>query len=183
MIFTELPIKGLVLIQPRIFEDDRGYFFESFNKDEMKQNGIIEEFVQDNQSCSKKNVLRGLHYQVPPHAQGKLVRVITGSVLDVAVDIRKNSPFFGKYYSIILDDKEKKMLYIPPGFAHGFVSLEDNTVFSYKCTALYHPASERTILWNDSHVNIDWGVFDPIIAKKDFEGDSFAKYSLFPQFE
>ena len=124
MIFHSLEIGGLLLIEPKVYEDHRGYFFESFNEAVMKQNGIAEVFVQDNQSCSKKNVLRGLHFQTPPFAQGKLVRVIQGAVLDIAVDIRKNSPTFGKHVSVRLDGLGKKMFWIPPGFAHGFLSLE-----------------------------------------------------------
>ena len=128
------PIKDLLILEPKVFEDDRGYFFESFNKKKLEDLGINVEFVQDNQSLSNKNVLRGLHFQVPPFAQGKLVRVIKGSVLDVAVDIRKESETYGQYFSVILSEQNKKMFWIPPGFAHGFLTLEDQTIFSYKCS-------------------------------------------------
>lgn len=167
------PISDLFVIQPRVFEDPRGYFFESYNSALFKQHHIDADFVQDNQSLSQKNVLRGLHFQNPPYAQGKLVRVITGSVLDVAVDIRKNSPTYGKQYSIVLNEKNKTMLWIPPGFAHGFLTLEDNTIFSYKCTNLYHKASEDSIIWNDPDIGIDWGTSTPILSEKDKEAKFF----------
>ncbi len=169
-IFMQLvstPIADLFIIQPKIFEDERGHFFESYNAAVFKENNINAEFVQDNQSLSQKSVLRGLHFQNPPYAQGKLVRVITGSVLDVAVDIRKNSPTYGKHFSIILNQENKTMLWIPPGFAHGFLTLEDNTIFSYKCTNLYNKASEGSILWNDPDINIDWGIASPLLSDKD----------------
>lgn len=167
------PISDLFVIQPKVFEDPRGYFFESYNQTVFKQHHIDADFVQDNQSLSQKNVLRGLHFQNPPYAQGKLVRVITGSVLDVAVDIRKDSPTYGKYYSLVLDDKKKNMLWIPPGFAHGFLTLEDHTVFSYKCTNLYHKASEDSIIWNDPDIGIDWGTTTPLLSEKDKEAKFF----------
>jgi dTDP-4-dehydrorhamnose 3,5-epimerase len=169
-------ISGLLLIKPSVFEDNRGLFFESYNKEKMLQFGLDENFVQDNQSVSSRNVLRGLHFQKPPFAQGKLVRVVQGSALDVAVDLRKSSPTYGQWESIELSQENKLMLWIPEGFAHGFVSLVDNTVFVYKCTNVYNKASEATILWNDTDLNIDWKVKHPILSEKDLEGMSFTDF-------
>lgn len=169
MIFEKLPLEGLVLITPRIFNDTRGYFFESYNKDVFLKNGIDVEFAQDNQSLSFKNALRGLHFQNPPYEQGKLVRVISGSVKDVVVDLRKNSPTFRKHFSIALSSKENKMLWIPPGFAHGFATLEDNTIFFYKCTKIYNKQSESGIAYNDSSLDINWGITNPVISAKDMD--------------
>jgi len=167
-------IKGLLLINPRIFEDDRGLFFESFN--ERKYNEIVGSeinFVQDNISVSKKYVLRGLHFQKPPFAQGKLVTVLKGSVLDVAVDLRKNSVTYGKYELVELSDKNKLQFWIPPGFAHGFCALEDDTIFSYKCSNYYSLEHEETIIWNDPDLAIDWKIIDPIVSEKDKIGKDF----------
>jgi dTDP-4-dehydrorhamnose 3,5-epimerase len=166
-------IEGLITIHPSVFSDERGYFLESFNENDFNQFVFEIKFVQDNESRSMKNVLRGLHFQNPPHAQGKLVRVIKGSVLDVVVDLRKNSKTYGQHKKIVLSEKEKNQFYIPPGFAHGFCSLEDETIFSYKCTEYYHPEAESCILWNDESLNIDWEVNDPILSKKDMNGISF----------
>lgn len=166
-------ISDLFIIQPKVFEDPRGYFYESYNRAFFEQNNIHAEFVQDNQSLSQKNVLRGLHFQNPPYAQGKLVRVISGSVLDVAVDIRKSSPTYGRHHSVVLSGKNKTMFWIPPGFAHGFLTLEDNTIFAYKCTNLYNKASEDAIIWNDPDVGIDWGTTDAILSEKDKEAKFF----------
>lgn len=160
-------IEGLLIIRPKVFEDDRGHFFESFNKNIFLKNGLALEFVQDNQSLSNKNVLRGLHFQSPPYAQGKLIRVIKGSVLDVAVDIRKSSPTYGKNIVINLSEQNKIMFYIPEGFAHGFLTLEDNTIFSYKCTNFFNKESEGSLLWNDLDLNINWGITNPILSDKD----------------
>ena len=154
MVFKKTNISGVVICKPKIFGDERGYFFESFNKKKLEDIGIKESFVQDNQSLSNKNVLRGLHFQAPPFAQGKLVRVINGSVLDIAVDIRKESPTYGKYFSVILSEQNKKMFWIPPGFAHGFSSLKADTIFSYKCTNYYNKESEDSLYWNDSDLAI-----------------------------
>ncbi|MBT6439995.1 MAG: dTDP-4-dehydrorhamnose 3,5-epimerase, partial [Flavobacteriales bacterium] len=163
-----------------IFEDERGYFFESYNENQFNKVGIICHFIQDNQSKSQKGVLRGLHFQNPPYAQGKLVRVISGSVLDVAVDIRKKSPTYGQHFSIELTEQNKTMLWIPPGFAHGFATLENNTIFSYKCTNLYNKESEKCIFWNDQNLNIDWQLNSPILSKKDINGTPFQEFvSLF----
>ncbi len=172
----ETKIKDLLIIKPKVFADTRGYFFESYNADTFKQNGITANFVQDNQSLSNTGVLRGLHFQAPPFDQGKLVRVITGAVLDVAVDIRKNSPTYGEHVSIELTEENKSMFYIPPGFAHGFLTLRDNTIFSYKCTNVYHKASEGCVLWNDTDLNIDWNVSNPILSEKDLVGTIFKDF-------
>jgi len=167
MKFTTTPLEGLLIIQPDVFDDDRGYFFESYNHEKFLTAGLDLKFVQDNESKSKKGVLRGLHFQAPPFAQGKLVRVISGSAMDVAVDIRKNSPTYGKWTSVVLTDKNKLMFWVPAGFAHGFITLEDDTVFFYKCTNVYNKASEGGIIWNDTDLNIDWGIGDPSVSEKD----------------
>lgn len=161
------PIEGLLEIEPTVFQDARGYFFESWNEQKFRAVGLDFRFVQDNESCSEKGVLRGLHFQVAPHAQGKLVRVVRGAVLDVAVDIRPTSATFGKHYALVLSAENKKQFWIPPGFAHGFLTLEDNTIFAYKCTDYYHKDSERSLLWNDPALGIDWGIANPILSDKD----------------
>ncbi|WP_215238354.1 dTDP-4-dehydrorhamnose 3,5-epimerase [Dyadobacter helix] len=166
MHIRETSISGLIEFTPRIFEDERGLFFESFNSASFEQYGLPTNFVQDNQSFSKKGVVRGLHFQNAPFAQGKLVRVISGRVLDVAVDIRPESPTFGKYEVFELTGERNNMAYIPEGFAHGFAALEDS-IFSYKCTNVYNKQSESGILWNDPSLNIDWGVANPIVSEKD----------------
>ena len=170
MTVEETYLKGCYIISPKIFEDERGYFFESFNKQVFeKETGISTNFVQDNQSKSNKGVLRGLHFQTGEHGQAKLVSVIKGKVMDVCVDIRKESLTFGKHFTIILDDQEHKQLYIPRGFAHGFLVLEDDTIFSYKCDNFYNKQSESGILFNDKNLNIDWGFpkDQMIISEKD----------------
>jgi dTDP-4-dehydrorhamnose 3,5-epimerase len=166
MKFNKTSLPDVLLINPSIFGDDRGHFFESFNSEIWKSQGLTSEFVQDNQSFSKKGVIRGLHFQNSPHAQGKLVRVIMGKVLDVAVDLRPESPTFGKYELFELDAENGNMVYIPEGFAHGFAALEDS-IFQYKCTGLYNKASEGGLRWNDPSLNIAWGVEDPIVSEKD----------------
>ena len=176
MIFTKTPIEGLIIIEPKVFEDERGYFYESYNQQIFKQNGINISFVQDNQSLSQRGVLRGLHFQHPPHAQAKLIRVISGSVLDVAVDLRKSSPTYGKYEAIKLSAQNKKVLLIPEGFAHGFLTLEDNTIFSYKCSNFYNAASEDAIFWNDETLNINWSIDDPILSEKDNMAKKFISF-------
>ena len=175
MEITTTPLDGLLVLRPKVFRDARGWFLESFN-DKLFQEatGTAPRFVQDNESRSQAGVLRGLHFQAVPHAQGKLVRVIVGAVLDVCVDIRTASPTFGEHVKVLLSASERTMLWIPPGFAHGFVALEENTVFTYKCTAPYHPAAERTILWNDQDLAIDWGVVDPIVSARDRDGFAFS---------
>lgn len=174
---TNYTIEGLISFCPKTFEDNRGFFFESFNQ-ELFDNlvGRKINFVQDNQSTSKKNVLRGLHFQQPPYAQGKLVRVISGRVIDVAVDLRKNSTTYGQHVAVELSAENNIVLWIPEGFAHGFVALEDNTVFSYKCTNYYNKSSEDCLMWNDAILNIDWKIDEPIISEKDKEGKSFKNY-------
>jgi dTDP-4-dehydrorhamnose 3,5-epimerase len=160
-------IDGLLVVEPDIFEDPRGYFFESFHREKLSQLGLAADFVQDNESLSQKGVLRGLHFQRPPFAQGKLVRVVKGSVLDVALDIRKGSPSYGKSASRILSESNKLMMWIPVGFAHGFLTLEDNTIFQYKCTGYYNRSSEAAIRWNDPDLAIDWGIDQPSLSEKD----------------
>lgn len=160
-------IDGPLVIQPKVFYDERGYFYESYNNEAFIKAGIDVTFVQDNQSLSQKGAVRGLHFQAPPYEQGKLVRVIKGAVYDVVVDIRKNSPTYGKYYGIELTEENFTMFWIPPGFAHGFSTLKDDTVFAYKCTNLYNKPSEGGILWNDAHLAIDWNVENPIVSDKD----------------
>ena len=176
MNLTKTDIEGLIIIEPQIFKDSRGAFFESWNAKKFKQLGINEDFVQDNQSVSSKGVLRGLHFQNPPYAQAKLVRVIEGSVLDVAVDLRKNSPTYGKHVSVILSEQNNKSFFIPKGFAHGFLSLEDNTVFNYKCSDYYNKESEGSLLWNDEDLKIDWQIDNPLVSKKDLQGDFFKNF-------
>jgi len=176
MEILETGIPDLLIVKPQVFEDHRGYFFESYNKEKFLQKGIDQNFVQDNESKSARNVLRGLHFQKPPFAQGKLVRVMKGAVLDVAVDIRKMSPTYGKWASIVLSESNKWMYWIPPGFAHGFVTLEDDTVFFYKCTNMYNKASEGSIRWNDPDLNIDWGVSEPLLSDKDREAPLFRDF-------
>lgn len=162
-------IEGILLLKPRVFYDERGYFFESWNAEIFHKAGIHATFVQDNQSKSSKNVLRGLHFQKPPYEQGKLVRVVQGRVLDIAVDIRKNSPTYGKSVAVELNSTDHVMLWIPPGFAHGFLSLEDDTLFLYKCTSVYHKESEQGIIWNDPDLALDWGTAHPTVSAKDLE--------------
>ncbi len=156
MNFIETSIPGLILIEPKVWKDDRGYFYESFNKQTFRDAGIAEEFVQDNQSFSQRGTLRGLHGQANPYAQGKLVRVISGKVIDVAIDIRKSSPTYGQHLTFELSAENFKMLWVPPGFLHGFATLEDNTIFTYKVTNLYNKESEIGVRWDDTQLNIDW---------------------------
>jgi len=172
-ILQQPKISGLKLLQPSVFNDARGYFFESYNYETFKNLGIEDVFLQDNQSFSKKNVIRGLHFQAPPFAQAKLVRVIKGSVWDVAVDLRKNSPTYGQHFSVELNEENQLQFYIPVGFAHGFVALEENTIFAYKCSNIYHKDSERTILFNDKDLNINWKIENPIVTDKDLQGVCF----------
>lgn len=169
-------IEGLLVIQPKVFGDERGYFFESFRDDVLNNHGVSSKFVQDNQSKSNKGILRGLHFQKAPHAQGKLVRVVKGSVLDIALDIRTNSPTYGHHFSIELNEVNKTIFYIPPGFAHGFLTLEDNTLFSYKCTNYYNLESEDSVLWNSESLNIDWGIENPILSEKDKTAPNFTDF-------
>lgn len=168
---TSTDIEGLLIINPKKFLDERGFFYESFNIHIYKELiGSEFNFVQDNVSVSKKNVLRGLHFQHSPMAQGKLVSVLNGRVLDVAVDLRKDSITFGKHFKIELSSENGLQFWIPPGFAHGFVSLEENTVFNYKCTNYYSPEHEETLAWDDIDLSINWQINNPIISKKDLVG-------------
>jgi dTDP-4-dehydrorhamnose 3,5-epimerase len=176
MEIIKTPIHGLLVINPNIFGDKRGYFFESWSKKSYQNIGLDLEFVQDNQSFSQKGVLRGLHFQNPPFAQGKLVRVIKGAVLDVVVDIRNDSITYGQYFSVRLSEENKKVFWIPPGFAHGFVALEDDTVFTYKCTEVYNKDSEGALIWNDTDLNVDWGVKSPLVSAKDMLAVSFKDF-------
>lgn len=169
-------IEGPLIIQPRVFGDHRGHFFESFRKDVMQQHGVDLDFVQDNQSMSAKGILRGLHFQSEPHAQGKLVRVLQGAVIDVAVDIRRSSPTYGQHVKVELSAENKTMFWVPPGFAHGFVTLQDETIFVYKCTDYYHVESEGAVRWNSPELNIDWGVEDPILSEKDKHATLFSEF-------
>jgi dTDP-4-dehydrorhamnose 3,5-epimerase len=152
------PIPGLLIIEPRIFPDDRGYFYESYNQKNYEAAGIKGDFVQDNQSFSQKGTLRGLHGQADPYAQGKLVRVIKGRVMDVAVDIRKASPTYGQHFTIELSGDNHTQFWVPPGFLHGFVTLEDDTIFTYKVTNFYDKASEIGVIWNDPTLAVGWGI-------------------------
>ncbi len=176
MQLIETKIKDLIIIQPNVFEDSRGYFFESYNKEQFAKLGVNATFVQDNQSLSNKDVLRGLHFQAAPFAQGKLVRVIQGAVLDVAVDIKKNSPTYGDHVTVELNETNKTMFYIPPGFAHGFVTLQNNTIFTYKCTNVYHKEVEGCLLWNDPKLNINWNCSNPLVSDKDQLGEVFTNF-------
>lgn len=176
MEIIKTPIEGLLVIRPKIFGDDRGYFFESWSHQAYKDIGLDLNFIQDNQSLSQKGVLRGLHFQKPPFAQGKLVRVVKGSVIDVAVDIRKKSVTYGQHFSIKLSGENKKVFWIPEGFAHGFIALEDDTIFNYKCTGVYNKSSEGALIWNDSDLNIDWRVDIPLVSDKDKLAISFKDF-------
>lgn len=175
-IIEQPTIPHLKLLQPAIYNDERGYFFESYNQETFKKLGIEDVFVQDNQSLSKKNVIRGLHLQTPPFAQAKLVRVMQGAVLDVAVDLRKNSPTYGQHFSIILSEENQLQFYIPVGFAHGFATLEANTLFAYKCSHVYHKDAEKSILYNDKDLNINWNIENPIVAEKDLQAVCFKDF-------
>jgi len=169
MKIEETPLEGSVLFKPKVIEDHRGYFFESFKAKDLVDNGLYFDFVQDNESKSQKGVLRGLHYQKGTHAQTKLVRVISGSVLDVIVDMRPSSSTFGEHFKVILSEHNKWQLLVPRGFAHGFLVLEDNTIFSYKCDNYYHKGAERGVLFKDEDLKIDWGMTNDalILSEKD----------------
>ena len=170
-------IDGIMIFEPKVFQDTRGYFKESYN--EKTFNNFIDDeitFIQDNISESNRHVLRGLHFQAPPYAQGKLIQVIKGSVIDIAVDLRKASNTFGKHVKVEISSKNHRQLWIPPGFAHGFVALEDHTIFSYKCTNYYSKNHEMDLLWNDVDLDINWGVENPIISEKDKNAHSFKNF-------
>jgi dTDP-4-dehydrorhamnose 3,5-epimerase len=175
---TELP--DVLLIEPRVFSDDRGFFFESWNRRAFAAAGLVAEFVQDNHSRSARNVLRGLHYQIQ-HAQGKLVRVCAGEVFDVAVDVRKSSPTFGRWTGATLSAQNKHMLWIPPGYAHGFLVLSEAADFLYKTTDYWYPEHERTLLWNDPALRIGWPLNgQPLVAAKDAAGRPLASADIYP---
>lgn len=165
--FRELDIPGIILVQPKVFGDERGAFMETYKLSDFAAAGIKERFVQDNHSMSSRDVLRGLHYQKSPMQQGKLVRCIRGRVFDVAVDIREGSPTFGRWVDVELSGDNNLMLYIPPGFAHGFVVLSDTAEVVYKCTNEYSSEHERGVIWNDPDIRIDWPVKNPIVSEKD----------------
>lgn len=165
--FNPLSIPDVILIEPRVFLDERGFFIETYKYSDFAQAGIKEYFVQDNHSSSTKGVLRGLHYQKHPKAQGKIIRTIKGKIFDVAVDIRKGSPYYGKWVEVELSKENNKMLYIPAGFAHGFLVLSDIAEITYKCTEEYSLENERGIIWNDNTINIKWPVSNPILSEKD----------------
>jgi dTDP-4-dehydrorhamnose 3,5-epimerase len=177
---TPLSIPEVLLLEPMVFSDERGFFFESFNQDLFEEaTGLSPNFVQDNHSQSTKGVLRGLHYQLPPKAQGKLIRVIQGEVFDVAVDIRKESPTFGNWVSEILSAKNKKQLWIPEGFAHGFLTLSDTAELIYKTTNYYAPNLDRSICWNDSDIGIDWPNTEPTLSNKDVDAATLQGAEMF----
>jgi len=165
--FKRLEIPDIILIEPKVLGDNRGFFMETYKYSEFKRNGIEYNFVQDNHSKSQKGVLRGLHYQLKPMEQGKLVRCVRGRIWDVAVDIRKGSPWYGKWVAVEISEENKLMLWIPPGFAHGFVALEDDTEVIYKVTKEYSPEHDRGIIWNDPDLAIDWPIKNPILSEKD----------------
>jgi dTDP-4-dehydrorhamnose 3,5-epimerase len=178
IIETEIP--GVMIIEPRVFGDERGFFMETWQRKTFAENGIDFDFVQDNHSLSGKGILRGLHYQLR-QPQGKLVRVIAGEVFDVAVDIRQGSPFFGKWVGATLSSENKRIFWVPPGFAHGFYVLSEQAEFVYKCTDFYAPEYERCIIWNDTELNIAWPLHgEPILSDKDKKGLRFADADVFP---
>lgn len=168
-------IEGLAVIEPRIFRDSRGYFFESFSERDFAEQVAPVRFVQDNESKSSYGVVRGLHFQKPPHAQAKLVRVVKGRVLDVAVDLRTGSPTYGKHFAVELSEENHRQFFIPKGFAHGFSVLSEEVVFQYKCDNYYAPQSEGSVLWNDPQIGVDWGIpeEDIILSEKDKKGPLF----------
>jgi len=168
-LFKNLDIPEVILIEPKVFPDERGFFLESYKSSDFFNAGITENFVQDNHSKSKYGVLRGLHFQKNPKAQGKLVRCISGKIFDVAVDLRKNSPNYGKWVGEILSEENKKMLYIPKGFAHGFCVLSSDAEIIYKCTEEYFPEYDAGIMWNDKSIGIDWPITHPLISEKDYK--------------
>jgi len=177
---TTTPLSGLLILEPRVFADERGFFLESYNERALAGLGIRERFVQDNHSCSRRNVLRGLHYQIQ-QAQGKLVRVIAGEVLDVAVDLRRSSPTFSQWQAVRLSGENKLMLWIPPGFAHGFRVTSDQAHVLYKATDYYAPEFERTLAWDDPDLKINWELEGaPIVSPKDQNGVSFRNAETFP---
>ena len=166
-------LEGVLLVTPQVFGDDRGFFMETYNQQKAKDLGLPDTFVQDNHSKSSKGVLRGLHYQAPQW-QGKLVRVVSGEIYDVAVDIRDGSPTFGEWVGFTLNADNKQQLYVPEGFAHGFVVTSDTAEVVYKCTSLYEPSQEGSVLWNDPEIGIDWPIDEPLLSQKDMDGQKLA---------
>lgn len=167
MTIKETPLQGLLIIEPKVIRDDRGYFFESFRKSILSDRGIDIDFVQDNESMSNKGTIRGLHLQAPPFGQDKLLRVVRGSIYDVVVDVRKDSPTYGQSYGVELNGSNNLLFFIPQGFAHGFCCLEDQTIVQYKCSDYYDKDSEMGILWNDTALGIDWPTNNPVVSDKD----------------
>ena len=176
MELIETGIESLLIVQSQVFHDSRGFFFEGYNKKSWAEAGLDLDIVQTNISESQAGVVRGLHFQNPPYAQGKLIRVLKGAVLDVAVDIRKNSKSYGKHFAIELNEENKDALWVPPGFAHGFKTLKDNTLFYYDCTGQYHKESEGILRWNDPDLDINWEIESPIISEKDDGAPSFKNF-------
>ena len=182
MIFTPTKLTDVMVIEPQLFGDDRGFFMETYHQKKFLEAGIDVDFVQDNHSKSKQGILRGLHYQIQ-QPQGKLVRVVAGEVYDVAVDMRKSSPTFGQWVGEYLSDDNKKMLWVPPGFAHGFYVLSESAEFVYKCTELYAPEHERSLLWSDKALGISWPLVNgetPLLAAKDESGTPFSQADCYP---
>jgi len=165
--FSSTPIDGLMIIQPRVFSDDRGFFLESYKQSDFTSHGIHEEFVQENLSRSVRNTIRGLHYQLQPHGQGKLVQVVRGTAWDVAVDLRKDSPTYGQWYGIELSEEDQTLFWLPAGFAHGFAALSETVDFLYKVTSEYCREAERAVRWNDPEIGIQWPVDQPLLSEKD----------------
>jgi dTDP-4-dehydrorhamnose 3,5-epimerase len=182
MNISQTPIEGLLVIEPTVWPDSRGYFFESFQQERYEQAGITTRLVQDNEAFSGKGVLRGLHYQLPPMAQAKLVRAVKGSLLDVAVDIRPDSATYGQHHAIILSDENKLQFYIPPGFAHGYLCLSEEVIFSYKCSNYYSKNDEGGIRFDDATLNIDWqfDLAQAIISEKDLQLPDFGTHRKWP---
>jgi len=176
MKLIETGIDSLLIVQSDVFHDSRGFFFEGYNRKTWAEAGLDLDIVQTNISESQAGVVRGLHFQNPPYAQGKLIRVLKGAVLDVAVDIRKGSESYGKHFAIELNEENKNALWVPPGFAHGFKTLRDNTLFYYDCTGAYHKESEGSLRWNDPDLDINWEIESPIISEKDAVAPSFKNF-------
>lgn len=176
----ETSMDGLYLLEPQVFEDERGYFMESFRADQFKEYGFESDFLQDNHSCSKKGVVRGMHFQWDK-PQGKLIRVTRGAAQVVEVDLRKGSPHFGNYKSFVLNETNKHILWVPPGFANGFVALEDNTEMQYKCTAVWNPDAENNIKWDDPTLDIKWHIQNPVVSERDSNALSFEQWISLPE--
>lgn len=178
MTIQEAPLKGLLIVEPRLFPDPRGYFFESYRHDKLREAGFMHSFVQDNESKSQKGVIRGLHLQNPPHAQDKLIRVVQGAILDVAVDVRKDSPTYGQHYTIELTETNKRSFLVPKGFAHGFHCLEHDTIVQYRCSDYYAPETEVGIRWDDPELGIDWqlGNAQPLVSERDQQHGNLATF-------